>query len=326
MREDNIVNPQIRLQLNKRLYIIMICFSISLIFWLLISLSHDYPTSLKVPVVYKNIPGMKVVMNDLPTEITVHLKANGFKIFSYHFEKSRDTVTIDVSSKLNERNLNTPVLSFATQSLMVDFNKGLGKEEVVSGFEPDSIVFTFTDRISKKVPVISNASLNFASQYDSTIGWSVSPSEIIVSGPPAILDTLNFVYTESLSLTDVKTPVKQKLKIISNKLVSYNASEVTVFLPVEKFTEGNVTVKLAPVNVKPGYTLKTFPDHIQIRYVVALSNYNKVNSSMFTAVVEAPAVEQVTPGKLAVQLRSRPFYIRNLIMDPEKVDFILRKE
>ena len=41
------------------------------------------------------------------------------------------------------------------------------------------------------------------------------------------------------------------------------------------------------MNVETGYSLKTFPDKITVRYQVALSKYNDVNAGQFDAVVDA---------------------------------------
>ena len=81
--------------MNKQFYIIFICFIISTIFWLLLALSHDYPATLTLPVKYLNLPGKKVVINEMPSEISVQIKASGFKIISFGFQKDRPPVNVD---------------------------------------------------------------------------------------------------------------------------------------------------------------------------------------------------------------------------------------
>ena len=101
MREQsNPLQAQGRLQLNKRLYIVLVCFLIAAVFWLLIALSNDYPTSYSVSVKYVNLPGKKVITNELPSKITVNMKASGFLILSYDFQKTQKTVEIDIGSRL----------------------------------------------------------------------------------------------------------------------------------------------------------------------------------------------------------------------------------
>lgn len=320
------VSTPIRQRINKRLYVVLLCFFISAIFWLLIALSHDYPTTLIFPIQYVNLPGKKVVMNDLPAKIAVQLKASGFKIMLFGFKDEQDPVQVDVSSSLRTSLIHTDVLSLPTQSFLLDFSRKLGKEITITGFQPDSIVFNFSDLITKKVPVIPAYSATFEKQYDSTGVASVNPREIDVSGPPSIISELQSVSTESIKLENLKGTVKQKVKLIKNKLLSYNVNEVELTLQVEKFTEGSVEIEIHPVNKTTGYSLKTFPDKVKVRYLVSLSAYNNVDPSMFDAVVDASEMEKKNQTKLKVQLMTSPSYVRITMIEPEKVDYILRKQ
>src|SRR5687768_11774206 len=86
-----------RVRMNKRLYVVLVCFFISAVFWLLIALSHDYTTTVIYPVKYVNLPGKKVVMNDLPTKIAVQLRTTGFRIMSFGLSKEQPPVEVDVA-------------------------------------------------------------------------------------------------------------------------------------------------------------------------------------------------------------------------------------
>jgi YbbR domain-containing protein len=319
-------NPGRSLKLNKRLYVVLICFLISTVFWLLMNLSHQYTTSLSFPVSYSNVPGKKVVINDLPAEITVQLRTSGFKILSYDFDKHQDTIRIDVGSKLENATYSSMVLSLPTKSFMNDFSNELGKEADIIGFLPDSIVINFTDRISKTVPVKLAMNISFEKQFDTSGTPVLTPSAVEVSGPPSILAELTEINTETVTHKDLRSPVKKKVSLAKNKLLTYNISEVQYTIPVEKFTEGIVEVPLHPVNVSTGYSLKTFPEKIKIRFLVALSKYNRVTAPMFDAVVDASDLEDQRPGKLPVDLMTSPSFIKSVSLEPEKVDYILRKE
>ena len=320
-------DPAGRLKLKRRLTVIMICFFIATIFWLLISLSHDYPTALTFPITYRNLPGKKVVVNDLPETITVQVKTSGFKILSYDFQKQKKAIEVDVAGKLksNEQFLGD-VLAIPMSSFTPDFTRQLGNEIDILSYEPDSIVFNFSDRIQKKLPVKLDANISFEKQYDSSARVTIIPDSIMVSGPPSILGTMNYVQTEKLKIESVKSTIQQTVKIPSSKLLTFSAESVTVKIPVEKFTEGRTEVMIHPMNVAGGFSLKTFPDKITIRYQVALSRYNDVHPGQFDAVVDAGKLEEQTLDKLPVQLITVPPFIRAIFIEPEKVDYILRKK
>ena len=115
-------------------------------------------------------------------------------------------------------------------------------------------------------------------------------------------------------------------ELVKNKLLTYDISEVTITVPVEKFTEGTVEIPINPVNVSRGFTLKTFPEKVKVRYVTSLSVFNKVSPAMFDAIVDATNLENTHPDKISIQLITRPSFVRTATADPERVDYILRKQ
>jgi hypothetical protein len=61
-----------------------------------------------------------------------------------------------------------------------------------------------------------------------------------------------------------------------------------------------------------------------VKYNVAFDNYEKINSSMFRAIVDYKKIE---PGsnKLKVQLVKYPQEIKAVKINPEKVEYIIKK-
>ncbi len=329
MMKDMKVTPGLLkkgLRINKRFYIVLICFSIAAIFWLLLALSHDYPTTITFPVRYVNLPGKKILMNELPSEITVQLKTSGFKILSLNFQNNKEPIEVDISENLQSTLFRSDILSISTNSFLPDFSKELGKEITITGFLPDSIVFNFSDVITKRVVVNLILQADFERQYDTTGPAEIYPRVVDVSGPVSEIEKLNSVNTESVVLKNLKETVKMKVKLNENRLLSYNVDEVNFTLPVEKFTEGSASVEINTVNVKEGFSLKTFPDHIKVRYTVALSHYNHVDNAMFDAVVDAYELVESHPAKLDVKLITKPSFVRVSVLEPSKVDYILRKQ
>lgn len=318
--------PANRLRMNKQLYIILICFSISSIFWLLLALSHDYPSKITLPVKYINLPGKKVVMNEMPANILVQFKTSGFKIISFGFQKNHPPVEVDVASSLSVLSLNSEVLALPTQTFLEDFSKELGKDVTITGFQPDSIIFNFSDIITKKIPVFLSLQLSFEKQYDTTGSPEISPFEIEVSGPPSIVQKMKNVKTETVKLENVKGPVKMKAKLMGSRLITFNTDQIEFNIPVEKFTEGSANVDINPVNVRSGYSLKTFPEKVKVLYLVALSQYNKVEDSMFDAVIDANNLKEKQTSKLDVNVITSPSFVRITKLEPDKVDYILRKQ
>lgn len=297
-----------------------------MVFWLLISLSREYPSMMTIPVEYKNIPGKKVVVNDLPKVITVEIRTSGFRIISNHFTKSFDPISVDVGGKMERSVITGGILAIPTNSFITDFSNQLGKEINITGFRPDSIIFNFKDKETRFVPVRLSFQGSFQKQYDTTSAPLIDPSVIEVSGPPAELAKLTYINTELLTGYALKADLKAKVKLIRNKLLTYNKEEVSVVIPVQKFTEGSFDIDIHAMNVPKGFTLKTYPGSVKVRYSVPLSEYNKISPPQFDVVADASTLEEEHPDKLTLQLMTRPSSVRNFFLDPEKVDYILRKQ
>ena len=305
----------------------MVCFFIASIFWLLLALSKDYPSAVTFPITYTNLPGKKVIVNDLPDSITFQIKANGFRILAYSITTKRKALEVDVASRLLSGRLTQgEVMALPTKVFTADFAKQFGPDINIIGYQPDSIVFYFSDLTVKRIPVKLNMELEFDKQYDYAGEIILSPDSIDVSGPPSIVNAMTEVETENLHLLSVKLSLSEDVELIKHKVLSYSSNKVKIKVPIEKYTEGSINVRIQPMSVQSGFTLKTFPDKVKVRYMVALSKYNEVKEHMFDVVVDASMLTDTRPEKIDVDLVRYPIFLRSLSLDPEKVDYILRKQ
>ena len=231
-----------------------------------------------------------------------------------------------MASSLHNTPLSPEVLAIPTQSFLNDFYKELGKNVTINGFIPDSIIINFSDIITRTIPVLLSLHASYEKQYDSTGSPQIFPSTVDVTGPPSIVEKLTRISTETIELHDLKESVKMKAKLTVSRLLSFNVDHVDFILPVEKYTEGTVELEIHSMNVPGNFSLKTFPDKVKIRYLVSLSNYSKVDNSMFDAVVDVSELNDRRTSKLKVNINMKPAFVKIIILEPDKVDYILRKQ
>jgi len=289
-------------------------------------MSKTYTDKFIFPVNYINFPDQRIVVNDLPKSITLMIKTSGFRILAYRFTSTKEPVVIDVAASL-KGNLDpkNDLIAVPSASLSDDFILQLGNDYSITGFAPDSILFTFSNKASKRVPVLLQSVITFNKQHDTTGSVLLDPDSVTITGPSASIADVNFVKTELLQLSNLKSSVRQKVGLEKTHLVTSAVDHVTVLIPVEKFTEGSMEVPVHAINVQPGFVLKTFPDKVKVRYKVSLSQYNEVRAEMFDAVVDASGLPDDRTRQLKVKLETAPHFIRTVIIEPEKTDYILRK-
>jgi hypothetical protein len=263
----------------------------------------------------------------LPQQLTLTTLASGFRLIGYKLFHSNDSLVVDVVQLIRELGLPMGAsVSVATRQWITDKLVYLSDPGSIVQVVPDSVRFDFGDRIHKNVPVKSNLLLSFERQYDSTSGVVVLPATIQISGPKDLMDTISFIETETVVLPHVKANVNRKLRLIHPEGVFSEVDQVEVRVPVEKFTEGETEVLLNVINEKKGYKVKTFPDKVKLRYRVSLSEYNKINAGMFDVVVDASGIDSLKSNRINVVVVKKAPYVRTVEPDPQKVEFILRKE
>lgn len=315
-----------KLKFNKRLQVILVCFLVSVIFWFLIAMSKTYSDKFVFPVKYVNFPGQRIVVNELPETIALSVNATGFRILANQFKNNQKPVVVDVTELLGGmESSNKDFIAVPSKSYAEGFASQLGDEFKITGFIPDSIFFSFSSRLSKRVPVVLQSDIQMEKQYESTGGPMIDPDSVTISGPAASIEPVENIKTSMLRKTGVKGSIRVSQSLEFPHLITADADQVNVTIPVEKFTEGTIEVPIHSINVQRGYILKTFPAKVKVQFRVSLSKYNDVRPEMFDAVVDAIGLPDDKTTQLKIRLETIPYFIKGVTIDPEMADYILRK-
>jgi YbbR domain-containing protein len=196
----------------------------------------------------------------------------------------------------------------------------------VSGFRPDSIVLLFSDRISKRVPVLPLADFTLKRQFDTLSGPVTVPDSVTLSGPPSVIRKVRMVRTQPVKLGELQYSIDSAVALQPVALAETSPSKVRLRIPVEKFTEGIQEVAVSAVNVPSGFQLKMFPEKVKVRYQVSLSSYASVTSDQFEVVVDAGRAPVTEGNLLPLRIVSHPASIRSMSVEPAEVEFIFRKK
>lgn len=313
------------IRFNKRMISFFTCILVSVFFWLLMSLSKDYIITVSFPVNYTNLPKDKVLSNALPESIAIEIKSSGFNLLKYKFKQQRDTVLIDIKDarSLSSRNHYYLLTNSKIDKITGQFNNDIK----ILKIEPDSILLNFNKKISKTVPVISKLNLSFESQYQQADSIKLIPSFITVSGASDVIEKIKQVETVPMNIKNINSSVSVKLTISITpdlKFVEFSQTTIQALVNVTKFTEGSIDLPIEVDNLPSGLGLKTFPDKVSVKYIVAFENYEKINSLQFRAVVDYKKIE-VGNNKLKVQIVKSPSEVHSIKVSPEKVEYIIRK-
>ena len=321
----NLENKRTTFRRDGRVITFAICLFLSMFFWLLMTLSKEYSTTVRFPVHYKNLPPDKVVSNNLPETVDIEIKAKGFDLLAYKFRKTHDTIDIDMKDAraLNSKNVYYLLSNWRTDKVNAQFSK----EIHVLKLNPDTIFINFNKKVSRSLPVKYNLSLGYSKQYNLTDSITIQPKYVSVAAEAEVINKMDSVETQQITLKNVNKSMVIKLPLIKKpafKHVEYSEKFVKATINVTKYTEASLELPVEVENLPMGYAFKAFPDKVTVKFNVAFKNYEKINALDFRAVVDYKKID-LESNKLKVQLVKIPEGIRNLKLVTEKVEYIISK-
>ena len=310
---------------SNKLYYTFILFSfLSVIFWFMTKLSKEYDSSIKYPVSYINLPSNKLLQEKPSEYIDVRIKATGFKLISSKVSPRK--LTIDASN-IYGKSLTNYYLLLSQQKLSVQ--KQLNTGVKVAYFIKDSVHFKLGVLNQKKVIVKLISDLLFAEGFELNNSISIQPDSILLTGPKLTLDTISFVSTGLLQKKELNVSINEFLDIKEfnpDSNVSAEKDKVLITASVERFTEGSVEVPIKVINIPDGKQINTFPKFVKVTYRIALSNFNKIDSSTFLIECDYGISENNNLPYLIPKLIGSSSMIKNARISPQKIDFLINKQ
>jgi YbbR domain-containing protein len=287
----------------------------------LIKLSKEYIAEVEFELAYSDIPNNKLIQNEPDKKVKLTLKTVGFKLLNYEFKKR----VLDYSLTEIERKGGSMYFS-ETRSNTNYLQAQLSAETVVLNIEPDTLFFDLGVKRSKKVPVISQMDFQFKTGFSFVGDVVLSPSEINISGPEKVIDTINQVYTVKDELNDISETFEYTVSLASpNDVVVLSEEAVVVKGEVDKITDGSYNLPFKVVNLPRDVIISTYPKEVKVVYQVALKDYNKIPENSFRVQCDYKQTEDNNLDYLIPKLVDKPEIITNVKIIPNKIEFLIKK-
>ncbi len=317
---SNSKNSEVR-QNQKKLRIFLLFLLLATLFWSLIKLSKEYIAEVEFELAYSDIPNNKLIQNEPDKKVKLTLKTVGFKLLNYEFKKR----VLDYSLTEIERKGGSMYFS-ETRSNTNYLQAQLSAETVVLNIEPDTLFFDLGVKRSKKVPVISQMDFQFKTGFSFVGDVVLSPSEINISGPEKVIDTINEVYTVKDELNDISETFEYTVSLASpNDVVVLSEEAVVVKGEVDKITDGSYNLPFKVVNLPRDVIISTYPKEVKVVYQVALKDYNKIPENSFRVQCDYKQTEDNNLDYLIPKLVDKPEIITNVKIIPNKIEFLIKK-
>ncbi len=310
--------------MNKRASVFIICFVVALFFWFLNSMSSIREGTIQIPLNYIHQPVSYRQIKQLPSYITLYIKASGFSFLGQTISDKNQTADVDVSSIVNH-SLDSGIYSAGISSKMILKNliESLPEEVTVSKTEPDSVSFAFIKNYSKKVEVRLSLNLKLKKQYIQDRKIIIQPDSIEISGPENILQQYSFVETNKISFADASKDLFFSASVINrdtaNIFMPHN--KVWVLVPINEFTDEIISVAIEkPLTVN--YPVAIIPSKVDIVYRTSLRNHKMIRKKNIKAEVNNPeAALEEKKEKLDVIVTGLPATAKLISVKPDRVNY-----
>lgn len=313
-----------KVRFNERAYIFLFCLLLSTFFWFLSALSQEYTTNLSIPLLYDSMSDEFVLEKDPLKELTIQVSGSGFELLGEQISLNRNKIEVDLEAARLGKNKSFYILS---NSLREKIRKELDPDLNLLNITPDSVPLKSQKRIRKKVAVHFNSAITVEKGYGIRREAKIKPDSIWLSGPTSFIDTVKRVETELLKASKLSDTLQKSISLLKPKNIrgiQYEENRVDVLVEIEKYTEKSLLLPIRLDSNSSSFNIRTFPAQVQAYFLVPLSQYQQLNENRLVAqLLLEQDIEK--SKKLKVQINNIPEFAKLNRIEPEYVEFIIRK-
>ncbi|MBN2572724.1 MAG: YbbR-like domain-containing protein [Ignavibacteriales bacterium] len=228
----------------------------SIFLWFYISFTDNYYTTVKIPIVFKDVPNGYVVSNPSVEEITLSLQGKGWELAKLTLGGFREFV-ISLEGKIGKQSV------FLLKQ--IDKNPWLTSNLSVIEISPRSIEFNIEKIKSKKIPIKPIVEIEYTPGFGQVSDIMVDPDSIIIKGPENLLDKIEFVETKKLVLNDISENVEQHVELNKIQNITIPKDICLISIEVQKIVDkefNNIPVKV--IDIPKGRDLIVIPNNVKI--------------------------------------------------------------
>lgn len=300
------------------LFLVFVC--VSALFWLILALNDSAQDHFSVNLRIINQPDSVTFISDVPDKIHVTVNDKGTNLWRNGYLK-HPTINIDFKEFSSDG-----VLKYSYNDLIASLRETFGGSASVTSLSLDSLQLVYTTNPGKKVPILVKCQVIPAPGTTLTGNVTASPTNVYVYGPKDVVDTIEYVATQPVTLRDISETTEMEVKL--QRIIGARAmpSKVVLTAKIEPLVKQQAMVTVDAVNVPPGEELLLFPSKVPVEYYVAMSLLNEDYDKNIRLEVDYDHIADSKNGKLHVETIKFPEILKNLRILNDSVEYALVKD
>ena len=291
---------------------------LSFTFWTSTKLSNTYIVEESFSIIWTNIPN-GIIPSSENQQMNVSISASGIEILIYRLINKSINISLSQADFSREKGL----VDLRGQEFFIQ--KQFFENTKLNILNPLFLEFKFSRLEEKVFTVVPQIEINLRAGYLIDSSLKVTPDSILVRGPKSILDTLNSIQSESIIADDLYENFRKKVSLRSIPEIQLSESKVTVEVAVSRYTEKEFLLNIEVINLPLGTRVKLFPPKAKVRVTLPLSVLRTIKASDFNLVVDYNNIFKDAEKKLDLIMIRRPSSVKKVILEPKKVNYLIRK-
>ena len=200
--------------------------------------------------------------------------------------------------------------------------KQLGVTSHIISMRPDTLEYYYNRGVARRLPVMLCGSVS-ASPQNYIQDISLSEDSVLVYAPNAVLDTMQYAYTQVVNLSMMKENTVHNVAFRKMKGVEYEPNVVRMTAHVGYYAEKTVEVPIIGLNFPGDKELRTFPSKAKVTFRVESGRYQSINAENFVLAITYEELLQNPTDKYRLHLKSLPEGVTNARISPRDVDYLI---
>lgn len=299
--------------------VLIICMAISFMLWLGNTLSETHISRrLPIELEYVHLPTDLVPVQVLPERVFIGIEANGVDMLRYNWRKNQLILNYD-----DYRNST----KISTDKFQLLLNEQFPNTKILD-ISPDTILFSFQKKYTKKVPIQMTADISPATRFTiQTV--AIRPDSLEISGIKSAIDTIQTWKTQTLSARDLTENLVGKLPLENSAIstIQTNIQEVDYEVLVEEYTEKRLEhIPITIQNLPAPKSVFLYPSQVSLQFQVPVSKFDDINANNFQIVADFKDINWKMDKTVPFHAINNPPYIKSLKIIPRSyAEFILMK-
>ena len=301
-------------------FVFLFFFVVSSAFWLLQTLNETFETEVSVPLKLKNVPENVHITTGLPSQVNITIRERGTTLL--HFFRYSVQNTIEVDFDKYDAGLTNARVQVPTTDVQRLIQKQLGVTSHIISMRPDTLEYYYNRGVGRLLPVKVCGNISASPQnYIQSI--SLSEDSVMVYAPNAVLDTMQYAYTQAVSLSGMKENAVHNISFRRMKGVEYIPDMVQMTARVGYYAEKTVEVPIIGLNFPADKELRTFPSKAKVTFRVESGRYQRITAENFVLAITYEELLQNPTDKYRLHLKSLPEGVTNARISPREVDYLI---